>query len=75
MEELTFRLATIENVPDIIKMLSDDAIGVTREKVSDVLSNNYINAFEIINNDPNQELTIVEMDGDKVATFQLTFIQ
>ncbi|MDQ3550298.1 MAG: GNAT family N-acetyltransferase [Bacteroidota bacterium] len=75
MEELTFRLATIENVPDIIKMLSDDAIGVTREKVSDVLSNNYINAFEIINNDPNQELTIVEMDGDKVATLQLTFIQ
>jgi GNAT superfamily N-acetyltransferase len=34
-----------------------------------------LTAFENILNDKNQELTIVEMNGDKVATFQLSFIQ
>ncbi len=74
-KELKFRLATIDDLLDIVRMLSDDTIGATREKFSEVLSDNYINAFEKINADQNQELTIVEMNGDKVATFHLTFIQ
>ncbi len=73
--ELKFRLATIGDLLDIVRMLSDDTLGATREKFSEVLSDNYINAFEKINADQNQELTIVEMNGDKVATFHLTFIQ
>lgn len=39
------------------------------------LSVKYLQAFEKIQQDPNQELTIAELNGDKVATFQLTFIQ
>jgi len=74
-KELTFRLATKDDLLDIIKMLADDTLGSTREKFSDNLSHNYIKAFEIINSDQNQELTIVEMNGEKVATFHLTFIQ
>jgi len=74
-KELKFRLATIDDLLDIVRMLSDDTLGATREKFSEVLSDNYINAFEKINADQNQELTIVEMNGDKVATFHLTFIQ
>jgi GNAT superfamily N-acetyltransferase len=74
-ETLTFRLATEKDLPEIIAMLADDTLGIGRESVGDVLSGKYIQAFEKIQNDPNQELTIVEMDGDKVATFQLTFIQ
>lgn len=73
--KLTFRLATEDDLLDIVRMLSDDALGATREKVSESLSENYIKAFNIINADPNQELTIVEMDGEKIATFHLTFIQ
>jgi GNAT superfamily N-acetyltransferase len=73
--ELIFRLATEDDLLDIVRMLSDDTLGATREKVSQSLSENYVKAFNIINIDPNQELTIVEMNGDKVATFHLTFIQ
>jgi ribosomal protein S18 acetylase RimI-like enzyme len=73
--ELKYRLATKEDLPDIVKMLSDDNLGATRENFSEVLSDNYVKAFDIINADQNQELTIVEMNGDKVATFHLTFIQ
>ncbi|MBB5619437.1 GNAT superfamily N-acetyltransferase [Pedobacter cryoconitis] len=71
--ELTFRLATKQDLPDILEMLADDTLGAERE--NNVLSDKYIEAFEKICNDPNQELTIAEINGDKVATFQLTFLQ
>ncbi|KIO77528.1 GNAT family acetyltransferase [Pedobacter lusitanus] len=70
---LTFRLATPEDLPEIISMLADDKLGAAREKKG--LSVKYLQAFEKIQQDPNQELTIAELNGDKVATFQLTFIQ
>ena len=72
---LTFRLATADDLPDIVRMLSDDTLGATREKFERTLSDKYLTTFKKIANDPNQELTIVEMNGEKVATFQLTFIQ
>ena len=72
---LTFKLATEEDLPDIVKMLSDDNLGSAREKTGDILSGKYIKAFEKIKADSNQELTIVEMNGEKVATFHLTYIQ
>ncbi|HWB28472.1 MAG TPA: GNAT family N-acetyltransferase [Chitinophagaceae bacterium] len=73
--ELIFRLATKDDIEDIVQMLLDDPLGATRENVVNPLSERYLRAFEKINADPNQELTIVEMNGNKVATFQLTFIQ
>jgi len=73
--ELKFRLATKNDLRDIIRMLADDPLGSTREKFGITVSDNYIKAFDKIINDPNQELTIVELNGQKVATFQLTFIQ
>jgi len=74
-DALTFRLATKDDITAIVKMLADDALGTTRENISEPISTKYINAFNIINTDPNQELTIVEMGNEIVATFQLTFIQ
>lgn len=73
--ELKFRLAQADDLIDIVRMLSDDTLGATREKFEPGLSNNYLKAFENITNDPNQELTIVEMNGEKVSTYHLTFIQ
>ena len=72
---LVYRLATIDDLPDIIKMLADDDLGKTREKFENDLSDKYISAFKKIVSDPNQELTIVELNNEKVATFHLTFIQ
>jgi len=72
---LKFRLATKEDLPEIVSMLLDDVLGSKREKISDEIPQSYFDAFEKIAKDPNQELTIVELDGEKVATFQLSFIQ
>ncbi len=73
--ELAFRLATAADLLDIVTMLSDDTLGATREQLDTILSDRYLQAFESIVKDPNQALTIVEMNGAIVATYQLTFIQ
>jgi GNAT superfamily N-acetyltransferase len=73
--KLFFRLAIIDDLADIIKMLEDDKLGAKREKFEENISEKYISAFNKIIADPNQELTIVELNGKKVATFHLTFIQ
>lgn len=72
---LTFRLAVKADVPDIVRMLADDIFGAGRERAGDVIPESYYIAFERICLDPNQELTVAEMDGKKVGTFQLSFIQ
>ena len=77
---LNFRIATKDDLLAIVQMLLDDTLGATREKTdtkisADELLESYLLAFQKISADPNQELTIVEMNGEKVATFQLTFIQ
>ncbi len=56
-------------------MLADDTLGATREKMEDILPEIYAKAFKRIAADPNQELTVAEMNGEIVATFHLTFIQ
>nr|WP_183578148.1 GNAT family N-acetyltransferase [Mucilaginibacter sp. X5P1]MBB6140857.1 ribosomal protein S18 acetylase RimI-like enzyme [Mucilaginibacter sp. X5P1] len=72
---LNFRIATKEDLKEIIKMMADDPLGSQREVVSEIISEKYLSAFEKIQADPNQELTVAEMNGVLVATFQLTFIQ
>lgn len=72
---LTFRLAKIEDLPEITSMLADDVYGAQREKITEKVSDKYLEAFRKIQEDPNQELTVTEISGDIVATFQLTFIQ
>lgn len=72
---LTFRRATEADLVDIVRMLSDDPLGALRETVTTPLPAPYGDAFNRIRNDPNQELTVAEMDGQIVGTFQLTFIQ
>ncbi|MDA6069344.1 GNAT family N-acetyltransferase [Flavobacterium sp. AC] len=72
---LTFRLATIEDLPEIISMLADDTYGATRENNTSIVSEKYLNAFKKIQEDPNQELIVATINENKVASFQLTFIQ
>ncbi len=73
--QLKYRLATAADIPTIIDMLADDPIGSSREKNETAAEEQYLAAFEKLAADPNQELTVVELDGVIVATFQLSFIQ
>jgi len=69
-----FRLATGADLPAIVQMLAEDNLGAQRERLETPLPQAYIDAFEAINEDPNHELIVAEINGDVVGTLQLTFI-
>ncbi len=70
---LAFRQATIADLREIVRMLTDDFLGQQRERYEDPLPESYIKAFREIEADPNNELIVAELDGDVVGTMQLTF--
>ena len=73
---MIFRKATIQDVPFIVQLIADDELGKLRENFQEPLPESYLNAFENINADPNQELIVVENDkGQIIGTLQLSFIQ
>lgn len=72
MSGLLFRMATPEDVPAIVAMLADDALGATRESVDDLTP--YLEAFAVIDADPHQLLVVCEQDEAIAGTMQLSFI-
>jgi GNAT superfamily N-acetyltransferase len=71
---LSFRLATRGDVPDIVRMLANDALGAKRETDSSPLPDSYYAAFEAISKDLNNELVLATLAGRTVGVLQLTFI-
>lgn len=70
----TIRPATAQDLPAIVTMLADDPLGAQRERNTSPLPAAYLQAFEAIDRDPNNELVVVEGDdGRAVAVLQLTF--
>ncbi len=74
-----YRTSTKEDLPTIIKMLVDDQLGSTREDPSEPINPQYLEAFEIIDNDPNNELIVlesidVESESVVIGILQLTYI-
>jgi len=70
-----FRRARESDLPAIIAMLADDALGMSREAVSDPVDERYTSAFAAIDSDQNQLLAVAVDDRDHpVGCLQLTFI-
>jgi ribosomal protein S18 acetylase RimI-like enzyme len=74
MNTLKFRIATINDLPFIIRLLADDFLGANRERLEDPLPKSYLNAFREIDADANQELIVAELGGDIIGTLQLIVI-
>ena len=56
MPDLNFRRATEADVPAIIKMLADDKLGASREAFGAESLPTYLDAFRVVDRDPNQFL-------------------
>ena len=70
-----FRRAREGDLPAIIAMLADDALGMSRETLSDPIDERYTAAFAAIDSDRNQLLAVAVDDRDNpVGCLQLTFI-
>jgi GNAT superfamily N-acetyltransferase len=73
MPNLSFRNATIDDLPHIVRMHADDFLGQQRERYEDPLPESYVRAFGEIEADSNNELIVADRDGKVVGTLQLTF--
>lgn len=72
MSDLEIRLATIEDLPAIVRMLADDPLGASRE--TDPGDLRYQSAFLEIAADPQQKLMVGVRGAEVVGTLQLTMI-
>ncbi|MEE6266459.1 GNAT family N-acetyltransferase [Streptomyces diastatochromogenes] len=72
MSDLEIRRATEADLPAIVAMLADDALGATRESPDDLTP--YRTAFAALDSDPNQHLVVADRGGRVVGTLQLTVI-
>jgi GNAT superfamily N-acetyltransferase len=71
---MRIRKATRQDIPDIIRLLSDDPLGNQREQYQQPLPQEYYDAFHEIDRDKNNQLIVLETNGEVVGTLQLTFI-
>lgn len=74
MSGIVMRRAAEGDLPGIVAMLADDALGATRENASLPLDAAYTDAFRAIDTDPNQILAVATRDSALVGCLQVTFI-
>ena len=66
-----FRSAVRADVPDVVRMLADDALGAAREEYVSPLPAAYYAAFEAIDRDPNNELIVGAIERAREKGCQL----
>ncbi|MBD79845.1 MAG: GNAT family N-acetyltransferase [Crocinitomicaceae bacterium] len=73
---MIIRTAVVEDVTNIVRLLANDKLGMQREDFQEPIPTKYIDAFNKIDTDPNQELIVAESSdlGEVIGTLQLTFI-
>ncbi|NUS41233.1 MAG: GNAT family N-acetyltransferase [Terrabacter sp.] len=72
MSGLTIRPATRDDVPAIVALLADDALGAGREDPTDMQV--YDTAYDRVVADPGQHLVVAERHGAVVGTLQLSLV-
>lgn len=68
------RPADASDLPQILRLLADDALGQSREAVSDPLDPDYLAAFAAIEADQNHILAVASSGREVLGTLQLSFL-
>jgi len=68
------REASINDLPDIVKLFHDDALGETREDLSKPVADCYVSAFSDIKADANNKVFVLVNESKIIGVMQLTFI-
>ncbi|MFD3733984.1 GNAT family N-acetyltransferase [Streptomyces sp. NPDC058632] len=72
MGDLEIRAAAADDIPAIVGMLADDALGAQRESPDDLTP--YLAALEQLSADPNQHAVVAVRKNRVVGTLQLTIV-
>lgn len=70
----SFRTATRDDLPAIVRMLADDGLGKGREQPVDPLPKAYGDAFDRMAAQPGNDYLLAEIDGEVAGCLQLTVI-
>ncbi|MEP7240543.1 MAG: GNAT family N-acetyltransferase [Devosia sp.] len=71
---LTYRDAKASDLPFIVGLIVEDSVVATNDTVAGALGAEYRAALAAIDADPNEEMFVVERDGEPVGCFQLSYI-
>ena len=71
---LTYRNATPADLGFIIALIVEDSVVTTDDNPADAAHPDYVDALAEITADPNEEMIIVEEDGEPVGCFQLSYL-
>lgn len=71
-EDLVIRRTTQDDIPAVVAMLADDALGAQRESPDNLAP--YEKAFQRVAADPNQHLMVAVRGGRIVGTLQLSIV-
>ena len=71
---LSYRKAVTSDLKSIIELLLEDELGRAREKLGSGIDPSYLEAFKLIDADPNQFLMVVLLDEQVVGTCHLTIM-
>ncbi|RRH96181.1 GNAT family N-acetyltransferase [Mesorhizobium tamadayense] len=74
MSELQIRRAEKADLPAIVAMLADDALGRVRENAAVPLARAYLDAFAAVDGNPNQLLAVMTDRDDVIGTLQISFL-
>jgi GNAT superfamily N-acetyltransferase len=72
MTEIEIRPAMEHDIPAVIALLADDALGATRETPNDLEP--YLEAFTRVQADSNQVLAVAVRGAEVIATLQLSIV-
>ncbi|MEV5570740.1 GNAT family N-acetyltransferase [Spirillospora sp. NPDC052269] len=73
--DVTFRVATRDDLPEVVRLLASDPIAANREQTGGAgVPEAYFTAFAAIERDPNNSLIVAELDGEIAGCLQLTYI-
>jgi GNAT superfamily N-acetyltransferase len=71
---LTFRNARPDDLRFILELIVEDSVISTGDNPADAGHADYANALAAIDADPNEEMLVVENDGERVGCFQLSYL-
>ena len=71
---LEIGLAAKDDLPEIVRLLSDDPLGAKRETYATPLPGAYYAAFDAIERDDNNELVVARSEARIAGVLQITFI-
>jgi GNAT superfamily N-acetyltransferase len=72
--QLASRAAVPADLPFIVGLIVEDNFVATGDDPADAMHADYVDALAAIDRDPNQEMIVVELGGEPVGCFQLTYL-